>query len=83
MICPKYSCCVLKYFCDLFTTNDISPIDTGNITIAISVISGDILSIITVTPIIVATEVIIVVILWLSPIPSVSTSLVILDKTSP
>ena len=44
---------------------------------------GEMLNIITRTPIIVVKEVMIVVILWLSPIPSVSTSLVILDNTSP
>ena len=57
--------------------------EIGKITSAISVISGEILSIITSTPISVATDVMIVVILWFNPCPKVSTSLVILDKTSP
>ena len=57
--------------------------EIGKITSAISVISGEILSIITSTPISVATDVMIVVILWFSPCPNVSTSLVIRDNTSP
>ena len=47
------------------------------------VISGEILSIITSTPMMVAVDVMIWVTLWFNPIPSVSTSFVILDNTSP
>jgi len=61
----------------------MSASDIGSITSAISVISGEMLSIIISTPTSVATDVIIVVILWLSPCPSVSTSFVMRDKTSP
>ena len=60
-----------------------NPAEIGRITSAISVISGEMLSIMINTPISVATEVMIVVILWLSPCPKVSTSLVILESTSP
>ena len=56
---------------------------TGSTTSAISVISGEILSIITSTPMMVAVDVMIWVTLWFNPIPSVSTSFVILDNTSP
>ena len=83
LICPKYSCCVTKNFCDFFTTNETRNAETGRITRAIRVIRGDMLNIIINTPTSVANEVIIVVILWLSPCPKVSTSLVILDRTSP
>ena len=65
------------------TTNDISPADTGSIITAIIVIRGEILIIIMNTPTSVATDVIMVVILWLSPCPSVSTSFVVLERTSP
>ena len=62
---------------------DIKTADIGSMTNAISVISGDMVSIITMTPIMVAVEVIICVTLWFSPCPRVSTSLVILESTSP
>ena len=64
-------------------TKDTKATDIGSITIAIIVISGDILNIIISTPIIVAVDVIMVVILWLRPVPKVSTSFVILERTSP
>ena len=67
----------LTHVCLLYTS------ETGRITSAISVMSGEILSIMINTPINVATEVMIVVMLWLSPCPKVSTSLVILESTSP
>ena len=63
----KYSCWSLKYFWDFLTTNEISAMEIGRITIAISVISGEILSIMISTPIKVATDVMIVVILWFNP----------------
>ena len=57
--------------------------ETGRMMIAISVISGEILNIMISTPIIVAVAVMIVVMLWFNPCPSVSTSLVIRESTSP
>ena len=57
--------------------------ETGRMMIAISVISGEILNIMISTPIIVAVAVMIVVMLWFKPCPSVSTSLVIRESTSP
>ena len=61
----------------------MSPIEIGRITSAISVINGEILSIMIRTPMSVANEVMIVVILWFSPWPSVSTSFVMRESTSP
>ena len=52
-------------------------------TSAISVISGEIFSIITSTPTMVATEVMIWVMLWFRLCPRVSTSLVMRESTSP
>ena len=57
--------------------------ETGRMMIAISVISGEMLNIMISTPIIVAVAVMIVVMLWFNPCPSVSTSLVIRESTSP
>ena len=57
----------MKNLCDFLTVNETSSPDTGRITSAISVISGEMLSIIISTPISVAVDVIICVILWLSP----------------
>ena len=57
--------------------------EIGKITSAISVIRGLMESIITSTPIIVVTDVMSVVMLWLKLCPSVSTSLVMRDSTSP
>ena len=82
-MCPRYSCCCLKYFCDFFTTKERSTAETGRMTSAISVISGEIFSIITSTPTMVATEVMIWVMLWFRLWPSVSTSFVMRDSTSP
>ena len=65
------------------TTNPIKPPEIGRITSAISVIIGLIDSIIINTPIIVAIEVINWVTLWFKLCPSVSTSFVILESTSP
>ena len=64
---PKYSCWARKNFWDFFVTSPISPIEIGRITSAISVISGEILSIMIRTPTSVATDVMIVVMLWFSP----------------
>ena len=83
LICPRYSCCCLKYFCECFMTNEISIIETGRITSEISVMSGEIDSIMTSVPTKVATDVIICVILWFKLCPSVSTSFVIRESTSP
>ena len=82
-MCPRYSCCVLKYFWDFFTTSEINAMEIGRITQAISVMSGEMLSIMISTPMMVAVDVMICVMLWFSPCPSVSTSLVIRDNTSP
>ena len=57
--------------------------DTGRIRSATSVISGLMDSIMTSTPISVVTEVIIWVALWFRLCPSVSTSLVTRESTSP
>ena len=57
--------------------------DTGITTTAIRVITGDMVSIITTTPTRVAMDVIIIVMLWFRPVPSVSTSFVIRERTSP
>ena len=64
-------------------TNEISIIETGRITSEISVMSGEIDSIMTSVPTKVATDVIICVILWFKLCPSVSTSFVIRESTSP
>ena len=66
-----------------FVTRPSSVIETGRMMIAISVISGEMLSIIINTPIMVAVAVMMVVMLWFKPCPSVSTSLVIRESTSP
>lgn len=65
------------------TTKEISVTEMGRIITAISVISGEMRSIMTSTPTIVATEVMIWVMLWFRLCPSVSTSLVMRDSTSP
>ena len=57
--------------------------ETGSIAIATSVSIGEIVSIIISIPIRVVTDVMICVIDWLSDIPSVSTSFVTLESTSP
>ena len=80
---PRYFCWVLKCFCDSLMMIPSSTPETGIVITAIRVINGEIVSIITITPIIVATEVRIIVTLWFKPVPSVSTSLVIPDSTSP
>ena len=69
--------------CDFLTTMETQIPETGSTTSAIRVISGEMLSIITSTPMIVAVDVMIWVTLWFKPMPRVSTSLVILDNTSP
>ena len=83
LMIPRYFCWVLKCFCDSLMMIPSSTPETGIVITAIRVINGEIVSIITITPIIVATEVRIIVTLWFKPVPSVSTSLVILDSTSP
>ena len=66
----------MKYFCDFFTMKATSTPDTGITTTAIRVITGDMVSIITTTPTRVAMEVMIIVMLWFRPVPSVSTYIV-------
>ena len=83
LIMPSDSCCRMKYFCDFFTMKATSTPDTGITTTAIRVITGDMVSIITTTPTRVAMEVMIIVMLWFRPVPSVSTSFVIRERTSP
>ena len=73
----------LKNFWDFFVTRPSSVIETGRMMIAINVISGEMLNIIINTPIMVAVAVMMVVMLWFKPCPSVSTSLVIRESTSP
>ena len=54
----------MKYFCERFTITEISPIETGRIRSATTVISGLILSIMINTPMIVVVDVITCVALW-------------------
>ena len=83
LISPRYFCWSRKCFCEIFTTILRRNAETGRITTAMSVIIGEIESIIIRIPMIEQIEVIIWVILWLSPIPRVSTSFVTLESTSP
>ena len=77
------ACWALKYFWLNLTTTSTSASDTGRMSSAISVILGLIESIMTSTPIIVVTLVINWVTLWFRLWPSVSTSFVMRDRTSP
>ena len=61
----------------------MSMILIGSISTDIRVISGLIVSIITITPMTVLTDVMSCVILWFRPFPMVSISFVILESTSP
>ena len=58
---------VTEEFLGFFRHQSDQPIEIGRITSAISVISGEILSIMIRTPTSVATDVMIVVMLWFSP----------------
>ncbi len=80
---PRKACCSLKCFCDFFTTNVTKPTESGMMATATRVMTQLIVSIITSTPITVATEVTICVRLWLSVRFTVSTSLVMSESTSP
>ena len=73
----------MKYFWLNLTTTSTSAIETGRISRAISVILGLMDSIMMSTPTIVATLVISWVTLWFRLWPSVSTSFVMRDSTSP
>lgn len=68
---------------NFFTTIPIRPAEMGRMTMAIKVIRGLMLSIMIRTPIMVVMEVISCVMLWFRLCPSVSTSLVIRERTSP
>ena len=54
---PRYSCWLRKYFCEKRTTRLISPTLRGSSTSVMSVITGEMDSIMTRTPRIVETEV--------------------------
>ncbi len=73
----------LEVFWLNLTTSSTSASDTGRISSAISVIFGLMVSIMISTPIIVVTLVMSWVTLWFRLWPSVSTSLVMRDSTSP
>ena len=73
----------MKYFWLNLTTTSTSASDTGKISRAIRVMRGLMESIITSTPIMVVTLVISWVMLWFRLCPSVSTSLVMRESTSP
>ena len=77
------ACCALKYFWLNLTTMSTSTSETGRISRAIRVIFGLMDSIMTSTPIMVVTLVMSWVMLWFRLWPSVSTSLVMRDSTSP
>ena len=72
-----------KCFWETFTTVESRSAESGMITRAMPVMSGEIVSIITKVPIKVASAVITVVTLWLRPVLRVSTSLVTRESTSP
>ena len=73
----------MKYFWLNLTTTSTSASDTGKISRAIRVMRGLMENIITSTPIMVVTLVISWVMLWFKLWPSVSTSLVMRESTSP
>ena len=77
------ACWALKYFWLNLTTMSTSTSETGRISRAIRVIFGLMDSIMTSTPIMVVTLVMSWVMLWFRLWPSVSTSLVMRDSTSP
>ena len=77
------ACWALKYFWLNRTTMSTSTSETGRISRAIRVIFGLMDSIMTSTPIMVVTLVMSWVMLWFRLWPSVSTSLVMRDSTSP
>ncbi len=73
----------MKYFCERLKTSMMSAPQRGRMSTAMSVISGLMLSIMTKTPIRVVAAVMICVTLWFKLWPSVSTSLVMRERTSP
>ena len=77
------ACWALKYFWLNLTTTNTSASDTGKISRAMRVILGLMDSIMISTPIMVVTLVISWVMLWFRLWPSVSTSLVMRESTSP
>ena len=80
---PKYSCCLRKYFCVCFTTNNTNTKDNGNTRIAMTDIFQLINSIIVNIPITLVTEVITCVTLWFKLLTNVSSSFVMWLKISP
>ena len=83
LILPSSVCCAKKYFWDRLTTKAISASDTGTMTSVISVMTQLMLNIMMTTPTTVVTEVSSCVMPWLKLCPSVSTSFVMRESTSP
>ena len=83
LISPSFFCCARKYFWLRFTTTFTKMSDSGITSSAISVISTLMDSIMTSTPIMVVALVMSCVTPWLRLCPSVSTSLVMRESTSP
>lgn len=80
---PRCSCCARKYFWLRLTTTETNTTEIGRISSATMVSTQSMENIIHSTPIIVVIEVMSWMMLWLRFIDSVSTSLVMIERTSP